>query len=123
MSDKTQYNYTYSAKNQADVREIRNKYIPKEADKLEQLRRLDASVTKKGTIVSLMVGVLSCLILGTGMSCVMVWGENLFLLGVIVGIIGLVGVSSAYPLYVYITKREKERIAPEILRLSDELLK
>lgn len=123
MSDKNQYNYTYSAKNQADVREIRNKYIPKEADKLEQLRRLDASVTKKGTIVSLMVGVLSCLILGTGMSCVMVWGENLFLLGVIVGIIGLVGVSSAYPLYVYITKREKERIAPEILRLSDELLK
>ncbi len=123
MSDKNQYNYTYSAKNQADVREIRNKYIPKEADKLEQLRRLDASVTKKGTIVSLMVGVLSCLILGTGMSCVMVWGENLFLLGVIVGIIGLVGVSGAYPLYVYITKREKERIAPEILRLSDELLK
>ena len=123
MSDKNQYNYTYSAKNQADVREIRNKYIPKEADKLEQLRRLDASVTKKGTIVSLMVGVLSCLILGTGMSCVMVWGENLFLLGVIVGIIGLVGVSGVYPLYVYITKREKERIAPEILRLSDELLK
>ena len=123
MSDKNQYNYTYSAKNQADVREIRNKYIPKEADKLEQLRRLDASVTKKGTIVSLMVGVLSCLILGTGMSCVMVWGENLFLLGVIVDIIGLVGVSGAYPLYVYITKREKERIAPEILRLSDELLK
>lgn len=123
MSDKNQYNYTYSAKNQADVREIRNKYIPKEADKLEQLRRLDASVTKKGTIVSLMVGVLSCLILGTGMSCVMVWGENLFLLGVIVGVIGLVGVSAAYPLYVYITKREKERIAPEILRLSDELLK
>lgn len=123
MSDENQYNYTYSAKNQAEVREIRNKYIPKEADKLEQLRSLDASVTKKGTMVSLLVGTLGCLVLGTGMSCVMVWGENLFLIGVIIGIIGIVGISIAYPLYIYITRKERERIAPEILRLSDELLK
>ena len=123
MSDENQYNYTYSAKNQAEVREIRNKYIPKEVDKLEQLRSLDASVTKKGTMVSLLVGTLGCLVLGTGMSCVMVWGENLFLIGVIIGIIGIVGISIAYPLYIYITRKERERIAPEILRLSDELLK
>lgn len=123
MSDENQYNYTYSAKNQAEVREIRNKYIPKEVDKLEQLRSLDASVTKKGTMVSLLVGTLGCLVLGIGMSCVMVWGENLFLIGVIIGIIGIVGISIAYPLYIYITRKERERIAPEILRLSDELLK
>lgn len=122
MNDKNQYNYTYSAKDQAEVREIRDKYIPKEADKLEQLRSLDASVTKKGTTISLAVGILSCLILGTGMSCVMVWGKNLFVIGVIIGIIGLAGVSAAYPLYVHITRKERERITPEILRLSEELL-
>lgn len=123
MSDENQYNYTYSAKDQAEVREIRDKYIPKEADKLDQLRSLDKSVTKKGTIISLFIGILSCLILGTGMSCIMVWGKNLFFPGLIIGIIGLTGVCAAYPLYVYITKKERARIAPEIMRLSSELLK
>lgn len=123
MSEDNQYNYTYSAKNQAEVNEIRNKYVPQKEDKMEQLRNLDASVTRKGTVVSLIAGGLGCLILGTGMSCVMVWGENLFFIGVVIGIIGLVGVCSAYPLYVYVTRKEKERIAPEILRLSEELLK
>lgn len=122
MNDINKYNYTYSAKNQAEILEIRDKYIPKEADKLTQLRILDASVAKKGTMISLIVGVLSCLILGVGMSCIMVWGENLFLIGVVIGIIGLAGIFSAYPLYVYIVRKERERIAPEILWLSDELL-
>lgn len=53
----------------------------------------------------------------------MVWGEHLFLIGVLVGIIGLIGVICAYPIYTYITKKERERIAPEILKLTDELLK
>lgn len=123
MNDENQYNYMYSAKNQAEIRKIRDKYIPKEADKMEQLRCLDASVTRKGTIISVTVGIFGCLILGIGMSCVMVWSESLFLIGVIIGMIGIVIVIATYPLYIYITKKEKERIAPEILRLSDELLK
>lgn len=123
MNDENQYNYMYSAKNQAEIRKIRDKYIPKEADKMEQLRCLDASVTRKGTIISVTVGIFGCLILGIGMSCVMVWSESLFLIGVIIGMIGIVIVVATYPLYIYITKKEKERIAPEILRLSDELLK
>jgi hypothetical protein len=39
------------------------------------------------------------------------------------GTVGIVGVSLAYPMYTKVTKRERERIAPEILRLSDELMK
>lgn len=123
MSDENQYNYTYSAKNQAEVWKIRNKYISTDVDKLVQLRSLDASVTKKGTLISLIVGILGCLILGTGMSCIMVWGENLFLLGVIIGVIGLIAICTSYPLFIYVTRKERERITPEILRLSDELLK
>ena len=106
-----------------EIKQIREKYSPKEENKMEQLRRLDASVTRKGTIVSLVVGIISSLILGFGMSCCMVWGDTLFTVGIVVGIIGLIGVGISYPLYVCITKKERERLAPEILRLTDELLK
>ena len=123
MNDENQYHYTYSAKEQAEIRQIREKYEPREENKMEQLRRLDAGVTQKGTIASVAVGILGCLILGTGMSCVMVWGKSLFVPGVIVGIVGICVVSAAYPLYAFLTKKERARIAPEILRLSEELLK
>ena len=71
MNNENQYNYTYSAKDRAEIKQIREKYSPKEENKMEQLRRLDASVTRKGTIVSLVVGIISSLILGFGMSCCM----------------------------------------------------
>ena len=122
MKNKETFSYTYSAKEQEEIKKIREKYIPKEADKMEQLRRLDESVTKKGTIISLVIGIIGALILGTGMSMCMVWTE-LFVLGIIVGIIGIVMVSAAYPLYSYVTKKEREKIAPEIIRLTDELMK
>ena len=120
MNNENQYNYTYSAKDRAEIKQIREKYSPKEENKM---RRLDASVTRKGTIVSLVVGIISSLILGFGMSCCIVWGDTLFKVGIVVGIIGLIGIGISYPLYVCITKKERERLAPEILRLTDELLK
>jgi len=67
--------------------------------------------------------VLSALVLGIGMCCCMVWGGALFIPGIIIGIVGIAGVAAAYPLYERITKKERERIAPEILRLTDELMK
>lgn len=117
------FEFNYSARQQEEVQKIRKKYAPPQEDKLEQLRRLDAGVTRKGSTVALIVGILSALLLGLGMSCCMVWGGDLFLPGILVGIVGLVGVALAYPLYERITRKERERIAPEILRLSDELLK
>jgi len=122
MENKETFSYTYSAKEQEEIKKIREKYVPKEADKMEQLRRLDASVTQKGTVISLVVGIVGALILGTGMSMCMVWTE-LFVLGIIVGIVGIVMVSAAYPLYSYVTKKVREKIAPEIIRLTDELMK
>lgn len=120
--NKETFNYTYSAKQQEEIKKIREKYIPKEADKMEQLRRLDKSVTHRGTTISLAVGIIGALILGTGMSMCMVW-TDLFVPGIIVGVIGIAAVSLAYPLYNYITKKEREKIAPEIIRLTDELMK
>lgn len=117
------FNYTYSAPEQQEVKKIRERYLPKEESKLDQLRRLDESVTKKGMAVSLVTGILSSLILGIGMCCCMVWGSWLFAPGIVIGIVGIAGVSMAYPMYTKVTKRERERIAPEILRLTDELMK
>lgn len=116
------FEYTYSAPQQEEIRRIREKYLPKEENKLEQLRRLDKQVTAKGTKRAIAVGIIGALVMGTGMSCCMVGPEPLMLPGIIVGILGMVLVGTAYPLYARITKKERERIAPEILRLTEELM-
>ena len=123
MTEKKIFEYTYSASapQQSEVQKIREKYLPKEVTKLDQLRALDAGVTKRGTAVSLVHGILYALVLGLGMSCCMVWAGKLFLPGVLIGCIGLAGVAATYPIYNRIVKQDRERIAPEILRLTEEL--
>lgn len=122
-NEKEAFVYTYSAKEQSEVERIRQKYMPSEPDKLEQIRRLDEGVTRKATTVSLMVGILGALILGGGMSCCMVAGGVWMLPGILLGVVGLAMVAAAYPLYQHILKKERAKIAPEILRLTDELMK
>ena len=122
---KETFNYTYSASQQQEIKKIREKYAQPtlEEDKMEHLRKLDASVTKPGTIVSLIVGIISTLILGVGMCCTMVWADTLFIPGIFIGIIGIAGILASYPLYTRITKKRREKVAPEIIRLSDELMR
>ena len=119
------FNYTYSAKQQEEIQSIRSKYLPQEQkiDKMEQLRRLDKSTTKRGTIISIATGILGCLLLGVGMCCTMVWMGKWFLPGVIIGIVGITAIAIAYPLYTRITKKEREKAAPQILKLTEELEK
>ena len=95
---------------------------------MEQLRKLHAIPTQKAQAVSLAVGILGALIMGAGMSLVMTdlgtaLGSLAMVLGIVVGIIGMVPVALAYPVYNRVLKKQREKIAPEILRLSDELLK
>ena len=125
MSDENKevFAYRYSAKEQEELRRIRKKYMPEEEDKMAQLKRLDASVTKKGETVSLIVGIIGTLVMGIGMCCCMVWGGRWFVPGIIIGLIGIAGVTAAYPLYSRITEKERKRIAPAILRLTEELMK
>ena len=125
--------YTYSAKEQEEIKNIRKKYAAPEAseDKMERLRRLDKSVTDKAATKALIVGIIGALIMGTGMSLVMtdlgkVFGayQNAALyIGILVGIVGIVLVGYAYPVYNRVLKKERERIAPEILQLTEELMK
>ncbi len=127
------FSYSYSAREQEEIKRIRKKYAENESgtneSNLERLRRLDASVTKKGTVASIIVGVVSSIVMGAGMSLIMTdigafLPEMLALwIGIAVGVVGIVGVALAYPIYKAITKKERERIAPEVLRITEELLK
>ena len=117
------FSYTYSAVQKEELAKIRNKYLPKEEDKMERLRRLDAGVAQKATMWSIVVGVLGALVLGVGMCCVLVWQGFWFVPGIVIGVIGIGGATMAFPVYQYILTKERERIAPEILRLTDELMK
>ena len=133
MENKESFELTYSAKEQDEIKKIREKYIRPEIkeDKMEELRRLDKKATEKATVTALVVGVIGALILGSGMSMIMTdinlfigLGNNEALItGIIVGVVGIILVSLAYPLYNPILKKEQERIAPKIIELTDELMK
>jgi len=120
--DKETFSYTYSAKEQAEIQKIRDKYEKPtaEEDKMTQLRRLDASVHSKATSVALVLGIIGALIMGCGMSLIMtdigaILGapSNLaMLIGVPIGIVGMVLVCLAYPVYNRTVKKEREKIAP-----------
>ena len=117
------FEYTYSAKRQEEIEAIKKKYVIEDDDKFEQLQKLDKSAERLGTILAILAGLIGTLLFGIGMSCCLVWGEQLLIPGIIIGFLGLVLISVAYPIYVKITKRKREKLAPKILSLSEELLK
>ena len=133
-NEKETFEFTYSAKEQAEIKRIRDKYLPEEKteNKLEQLKKLDESVTKKATSVSLVIGIIGALILGSGMSLVMIdLAENLgefiknhnMFIGIVLGVSGIILSGIAHPVYNRIVKKEREKIAPQIISLTDELMK
>ena len=131
--EKGGFTYTYSAKEQAELKRIRDKYTAptEDEDKMARLRRLDASVTNTAQAVALVFGIIGALILGFGMSLIMTeLGEILgfedtmvMVVGISVGIVGGSLASLAYPIYNAIVKAKRKKLAPEIIRLTDELMK
>ena len=115
------FEYSYSAEAQREIEAIRKKYLPREEqeNKMEQLRKLDASVGTRALIASMALGILSALVFGVGMCCFLVW--SLWVLGAILCIIGVVGMLVAPWLYRRLVEKRKAEIAPEILRLTEEL--
>ncbi len=115
------FEYTYSAKRQEEIEAIKNKYLPPKEDKMEQLRKLDASVTVKATMWAITIGVIGLLVFGGGMSCALVGTKDIFAQGVVLGLVGLAIMGTALPVHKMVEKKERERIAPQILALAEEL--
>lgn len=117
------FEYTYSSKKQEEIERIKNKYISVQDDKMDMLRKLDQSVTVLGTIWSIVIGMIGTLIFGAGMSFSLVWKDRMLVPGIAAGLVGLLIMALAYPLYKKITKNQREKLAPQILALAEELSK
>lgn len=119
-----EFQYTYSAAQQEEIKKIRNKYLPEEecADKLTLLKDLDRNAERAGKIPALVIGVLGTLIFGLGLCFVLMW-QHLFAAGVGIGSAGIVILASAYPIYKKIRNAKQKKIAPEILRLTEDFQK
>lgn len=123
MNEKKTYSCSYSAQENKEIKKIRDKYTePNEKEaKLSQLRKLDASVHNKAMALSLSVGIIGSLVLGFGMSCILVF--DWIIAGIFSGIIGAAIMVLAYPLYKTHFEKLRKKAAPLILKLTDELLK
>ena len=131
--EKNGFKFTYSAKEQAEIKRIRDKYKAptEEEDKMTRLRRLDASVTQTAQAISLVFGIFGVLILGFGMSLCMTELNNILgfsqsvamIVGIASGILGGVLVGCAYPVYNSVARKMHKKVAPEILHLTGELIK
>lgn len=126
MNQDTVFIYKYSAKENKEVQEIRQKYLPREESKFEELKRLDYTVQNSGMLESLCAGIGGALSFGLGMCLAThVIGSGVFLivLGVLLGIIGMGGMLAAYPVYRKVYEKTKQKFAPRILELAAELSK
>jgi len=115
------FTYHYSAERQSEIDAIRKKYLPpaEQENKLEQLRKLDASLTTGSLTASMALGIISVLVFGVGMCCFLVW--RLWTPGALLCVLGVLGMLLAPVLYRRLVEKRRQQIAPEILRLTEEL--
>ncbi|MGN1419512.1 MAG: hypothetical protein ACI4W6_09300 [Acutalibacteraceae bacterium] len=106
------------------VEEILKKYsnegkTPK-MSKEDEIIALDRKVGKISSVWALCVGIIGALILGVGMCLTMVW-KSYFALGIVIGIIGIAVVSAAFPIYKSQTAKQRKKVMPQIMKLSEEI--
>lgn len=105
--------------------QLANEYAPKDTSKVIALRKLDARAKLPATIFTYTFGIIAALITGVGMCLSMnVIGSGttaMFVLGVIIGIIGLIGMGINYPIYKKMLANGKQKYAFEIMQLAKEI--
>ena len=121
MDNKDTFEYNYSAERAKEVEAIRRKYEEPAEDKFEQLKALDRQAGRRGQILSIAIGIIGTLILGTGMSMVMVGQAPYFIPGIIIGIVGVLTLSTAYPVYKKVTKKDRDKVAGQVLALANQI--
>ena len=104
---------------------IANEYSEKTTSKVKQLKKLDAMAKNPAIIFSLIFGIVSSLVLGTGMCLAMsiIGGGSAFMiaLGVIVGLFGIAGVSVNYFIYKKLLEKCKSKYKYDILTLAKQI--
>ncbi len=127
MENNTTFEYQYSAKDSAEVEQIRSKYLPQQENKLETLKKLDAQVKRPANVFAYTFGSLGAIVMGAGMSLVMtdIGGmlgiQEPMVPGIAVGISGMVMAIATYPMYKKLLASRQKKYANEIIALSDEI--
>ena len=121
MDSEYAFSYTYSAKANQEVLNIRSKYLPKKESKLEELKRLDHTVQSSGVVMALCSGIGGALVFGVGFCLTIKVFGNAFWLGVILELLGMTGVIFAYPFRRMVFRKTKAKYTPRILELTAEL--
>ena len=105
--------------------QLANEYALKDTSKVIALRKLDAKAKLPATVFTYTFGIITALVAGVGMCLSMkVIGSGsttMFVLGVIVGIIGLLGMGVNYPIYKKLLAQGKQKYAFEIMELAKEI--
>ena len=117
------FTYNYSAARNKEVESIRRKYMPHEESKLEKLKRLDYRVQMAGMIEGLCFGIIGALVFGIGMCFFLDVFAGAAWLTAILMICGTLLMIPAYPIYRRIARKTRAELTPEILRLSEEIMK
>ena len=105
--------------------QIANEYAPKDTSKVVALRKLDARAKLPATVFTYSLGVAASLVLGVGMCLTMkVIGSGTtaaFVAGILIGLVGIAGVSVNYPIYKKLLAKGKQKYAFEIMELAKEI--
>ena len=100
---------------------IANEYSKKKESKVIALKKLDRKAKQPATIFAYTNGVIMSLVLGIGMCLSTKVIGDAFVLGIIIGIIGIIGVSVNYPIYKKILDSSKEKYSYDIIKLANEI--
>lgn len=105
--------------------QLANEYAPKDTSKVVALRKLDQKAKLPAVVAAYTIGVIAALVMGAGMCLSMgVIGNGsttTFVLGIVIGIIGLADAGVNYPLYRRLLARGKEKYACEIMELARQI--
>ena len=104
---------------------IASEYAPKEDRKIVALKKLDRKAKRSAEIFAFTFGIISSLVMGTGMSFSMgvIGGNNIttMVIGIVIGCVGILGVSINYSIYKVLLRKGKNKYGSDIIRLAKEI--
>lgn len=103
---------------------IANEYSKKDTTKVVQLKKLDAKAKAPANIFAYTFGICSTLLFGVGMCLgmqVIATGVGAIISGVVVGIAGITGCATNYPIYKKLREKGKNKYGSDIVRLANEI--